>query len=212
VTVLRNGIDTRHFRPPVDRPALRARLGLDCPTLLSVGHLIERKGHDLVIRALVALPGCALLLAGEGPERRRLEALIAELGLGARARLLGARPHGEMAELYGAADALILASSREGWANVLLESMACGTPVVATDIWGNPEVVRAPEAGVIVARTVEALANGARRLLAGLPARAATRAYAERFSWDGTTAGQLAVFRGVIAGERRAMDSRKASA
>ncbi|HJS86757.1 MAG TPA: glycosyltransferase, partial [Acetobacteraceae bacterium] len=137
VTVLRNGVDTRLFCPPADRAALRARLGLDGPTLLSVGHLIERKGHDLVIRALAQLPGVALLVAGEGPERPRLEALIAELGLGARARLLGAHPHDAMAALYGAADALVLASSREGWANVLLEAMACGTPVVATDIWGN---------------------------------------------------------------------------
>jgi teichuronic acid biosynthesis glycosyltransferase TuaC len=199
VTVLRNGVDTRLFHPPADRAALRARLGLDCPTLLSVGHLIERKGHDLVIRALAALPGCVLLVAGEGPERSRLEALVAELGLNARVRLLGARPHAKMTELYGAADALVLASSREGWANVLLEAMACGTPVLATDIWGNPEVVRAPEAGVIVPRSVDALAAGARGLLAARPSRAATRAYAERFSWDKTTAGQLAAFRGVIA-------------
>ena len=114
-------------------------------------------------------------------------------------RLLGARPHHAMAELYGAADALVLASSREGWANVLLEAMACGTPVVATDIWGNPEVVRAPEAGVIVPREVDALAAGARSLLAAPPARPATRAYAERFGWEETTAGQLAVFREVVA-------------
>ncbi len=201
VTVLRNGVDTRLFCPPADRPALRARLGLNCPTLLSVGHLIERKGHDLVIRALAALPGCELLIVGEGPEKPRLEALIAELGVGPRVHLLGARPHDQMAEFYGAADALILASSREGWANVLLEAMACGTPVVATDIWGNPEVVRTPEAGVIVPRTVDALAAGARDLLAAPPARAATREYAERFSWHETTAGQLAVFRKVVAGQ-----------
>jgi teichuronic acid biosynthesis glycosyltransferase TuaC len=151
-----------------------------------------------VIRALAQLPGVTLLIAGEGPERPRLAALVAQLGLGARVRLLGARPHQEMAELYGAADALVLASSREGWANVLLEAMACGTPVVATDIWGNPEVVRAPEAGVIVARAVDALAADARGLLAAPPTRAATRAYAERFSWDETTAGKLAVFREVV--------------
>ncbi|MBV9116239.1 MAG: glycosyltransferase [Acetobacteraceae bacterium] len=199
VTVLRNGVDTRLFRPPADRAALRARLGLDGPTLLSVGHLIERKGHDLVIRALAQLSGVTLLIVGEGPERPRLAALAAQLGLSARVRLLGARPHREMAELYGAADALVLASSREGWANVLLEAMACGTPVVATDIWGNPEVVRAPEAGVLVARAADALASAARGLLAAPPARAATRAYAERFSWDETTAGQLAVFREVVA-------------
>lgn len=198
VTVLRNGVDTRLFRPPADRAALRGRLGLARPTLLSVGHLIERKGHHLVVRALIGLTGCDLLIAGEGPERRHLSALIAELGLGDRVRLLGARPHAEMADLYGAADALVLASSREGWANVLLESMACGTPVVATNIWGNPEVVRSPEAGIITERDASAIAAAAARLLAAPPARAATRAYAEGFSWDETTAGQLALFRRVL--------------
>ncbi|MEO8714695.1 MAG: glycosyltransferase, partial [Acetobacteraceae bacterium] len=190
--------DTRQFRPPADRGAARARLGLIRPTLLSVGHLIERKGHHLVVRALVDLPGCDLLIAGEGPERRRLTALIAELGLGDRVRLLDARPHAEMAELYGAADLLVLASSREGWANVLLEAMACGTPVVATNIWGNPEVVRARAAGVITERDPGAIAAAAASLLADPPARADTRAYAEGFSWDETTAGQLALFRRVL--------------
>ena len=93
----------------------------------------------------------------------------------------------------------MLASSREGWANVLLESMACGTPVVAANIWGTPEVVRTPDAGVIYEpNTPGALADGVRRLFAALPDRAATRAYAEPFSWDETTAGQLALFRRVI--------------
>ena len=90
----------------------------------------------------------------------------------------------------------MLASSREGWANVLLESMACGTPVVASNIPGNPEVVREAAAGVIAeANTPDGIAAAVRRLFASLPARAATRAYAEQFSWDETTAGQLAVFR-----------------
>ena len=115
-------------------------------------------------------------------------------------RLLGRRPHAELPALYGAADASVLASSREGWANVLLESMACGTPVVAANIWGNPEVVRAPAAGVIIEpNTPDGIAAGVRRLFAALPDRAATRAYAEPFSWEETTAGQLAVFRRVVA-------------
>jgi glycosyltransferase involved in cell wall biosynthesis len=198
VTVLRNGVDTGLFRPPADRAATRASLGLTRPTLISVGHLIERKGHHLVIEALQALPEWELLIVGEGPERNRLAGLIAAHELGARVRLLGARPHSELPGLYGAADALVLASSREGWANVLLESMACGTPVVATNIWGNPEVVQSREAGLIVERSAEAISEGVRRLAADWPDRATTRAYAERFSWDETTAGQLAVFRRVI--------------
>src|SRR6185312_8217526 len=149
VTVLRNGVDTALFRPPADRDAARNALGLTGPTLLSVGYLVERKGHHRTIEALRQLPAFTLMIAGEGPERPRLEALIAQYGLQNRVRLLGPRPHAELPALYGAADALVLASSREGWANVLLESMACGTPVVASNIWGNPEVVQEPAAGVI---------------------------------------------------------------
>lgn len=199
VTVLRNGVDTGAFRP-LDRETARRNLGLTRPTLLSVGLLIERKGHHRTIEAMRLLPEFDLLIAGEGPDRKRLEALIARLGLADRVRLLGARPHRELPSLYSAADAMVLASSREGWANVLLESMACSTPVVASDIWGNPEVVQSPEAGLIFRpNTPEGVAAGVRRLFEHLPERSATRAYAERFSWDETTAGQLALFRRVLA-------------
>jgi teichuronic acid biosynthesis glycosyltransferase TuaC len=199
VTVLRNGVETDLFHPPTDRTAARAALGLTGKTLISVGSLIERKGHHRTIEAMRQLPDFTLIIAGEGPERERLSALIATSGLDERVRLLGPRPHRDLAALYGAADASVLASSREGWANVLLESMACGTPVVAADIWGNPEVVRAPAAGVIYQpNTPDGIAAGVRRLFASLPDRAATRAYAEPFSWDETTEGQLALFRQVI--------------
>lgn len=198
VTVLRNGVETTLFRPPLDRVAARAALGLTQPTLISVGWLIERKGHHRIIEAMPALPGYTLLIVGEGPERAALAALIERLGVGDRVRLLGARPHTELPTLYGAADALVLASSREGWANVLLEAMACGTPVIASNIWGNPEVVRSRDAGVIMTQnTPEGIVAATRALFAALPNRTATRAYAEMFSWDETTAGQLALFRRV---------------
>jgi glycosyltransferase involved in cell wall biosynthesis len=203
VTVLRNGVDLGLFRP-LDRQATRRRLGLEGPTLISVGHLIERKGHNFIIEAMPDLPGFTLLIAGDGPERQALERQIARLGLGDRVQMLGSRPHEELPELYGAADALVLASSREGWANVLLEAMACGTPVVATPIWGTPEVVTKPEAGMLMKeRSAAAVTEGVKRLFANPPAREATRAYAQAFSWDATTEGQVALFRKIIAARGR---------
>lgn len=202
VTVLRNGVDTAVFRP-ADREASRQALGLRGPTLISVGLLIERKGHHRVIEALTRLPEFSLLIVGEGPERARLAELVGRLGLSERVRLLGSRPHAELPGLYGAADALVLASEREGWANVLLEAMACGTPVVASNIWGNPEVVRTRDAGVIAEpNTAEGIAAGVRRLFSELPSRVATRTYAEQFGWDETTEGQIALFRAVLAKQR----------
>lgn len=199
VTVLRNGVDTALFRPPEDREAIRRELGLNGPSLVSVGGLIERKGHHRTIEAMQALPGTTLLIAGEGPERTRLAALIDRLELRDRVRLLGSVPHADLPAIYGAADASVLASSREGWANVLLESMACGTPVVASNIWGNPEVVQTRDAGLIAPQNTPAgIAATVRLLFDPLPARAATRTYAEAFSWDETTAGQLALFRRVV--------------
>ena len=204
VHTLRNGVDLQTFRPK-DRSALRDELGLDGPTLLSVGHLIERKGHHLVIEAMAKLPTMTLLIAGSGPMRKALETLAQRLGVSERVRFLGRLAHEELPDVYGAVDALVLASSREGWANVLLEAMACGTPVVASRIWGTPEVVAQPEAGVLFEpRTADALADSVRHLMAALPERAATRRYAEGFSWDATTHGQLKLFDEVLALHARA--------
>ncbi|MBP0496102.1 glycosyltransferase family 4 protein [Roseomonas indoligenes] len=201
VTVLRNGVDLDLFMPPVPRQAARAALGMGPePVLISVGHLIERKGHHHVVAALPMLPGHRLLILGEGPERGALLALARRLGVEDRVRLVGAQPHAYLPQWYGAADAMVLASSREGWANVLLESMACGTPVVASPAWGSREAVRSPAAGLVMEETTpEAVAAGVQRLLAAPPDRAATRAYAEGFGWEETSAGQMAVFRRVLA-------------
>jgi glycosyltransferase involved in cell wall biosynthesis len=195
LVVLRNGVDLQRF-VPVDRRAARTELGLpDTLTFISIGHLVERKGHDLAIKAVAQLPGSRLLIVGDGELRRPLERLAHEIGMAKRVTFTGNVPQERLKYFLSAADALILASNREGWPNVLLESMACGTPVVATRQWGTPEVVAAPEAGVLVSdRTDQALAKGVTTLLAAYPSREATRAYAERFSWDDTTRGQLRIF------------------
>jgi len=199
VVVLRNGVDLQLFRP-MDRQAARARLGLTRRTLASVGWLVERKGHHHAIRALRTLPETDLLIVGEGPERTRLERIAVQEGVSARVRFLGRMEQKQLPALYNAVDALLLASSREGWANVLLEAMACGTPVVASAVWGTPEVVAAPEAGVLM-KTLDSagVVDGVMRLFSTTLDRAATRRYAEGFSWDATTRGQLELFRTILA-------------
>jgi glycosyltransferase involved in cell wall biosynthesis len=200
ITVLRNGVDLAVFRPQ-DQAVVRRALGVGPKTLVSVGALIPRKGHDRTIGALALLPGWHLVIAGEGPDRSRLEALARRLGVGARVVFLGAVPHRDLPALFSAADLSVLASSREGWANVLLESMACGTKVIASPIAAMREVVQAPDAGLIARENSPAGIAEAVRAWESLPGdRGATRTYAERFSWSETSAGQLKVFAGVLAG------------
>jgi teichuronic acid biosynthesis glycosyltransferase TuaC len=201
VRVLRNGVDLTLFRP-VDRDAARRVLGFTRPTLLAVGNLVALKRHRLIVEALIGLPEADLVIVGDGPERAAIETLARERGVADRVRLFGRVPQHRLPEIYGAADLLVLVSTSEGWPNVLLESMACGTPVVVSDIDGIADIVAAPEAGRIIGETTaDRLAAAVRDLFAAPPSRAATRSYAERFDWQSTTEGQIALFREIC--ERR---------
>jgi len=176
------GVDLERFRPS-DRQAAKSALGVAGPLLLSVGHLIERKGQGIAIDAMRTLPDATLLIVGEGPMRPALEARIAAAGLGRRVRLLGAIAHEALPELYGAADVMVLPAASEGLANVWVEALACGTPIVTTDVGGAREVVDRPAAGRLVPRGTDAIAAAVRDLLVAPPAHAEVRAAAERFTW-----------------------------
>ncbi|MDH7639815.1 glycosyltransferase [Sphingomonas oryzagri] len=178
------GVDLDRFRPVADRTTAKAALGLAGPVLLSVGALIPRKGHDLAIRALVDLPDVTLMIAGKGPEHGELEALAREIGVADRVRLLGSQPHEALPALVAAADVGVLVSASEGLANAWVESLACGTPLVLSDVGGARELVDRPEAGRIVAREPAAIAAAVRKLLDSPPDPAAVRATAERFTWE----------------------------
>jgi glycosyltransferase involved in cell wall biosynthesis len=211
--VLRNGVDLQRFTP-VDRDAARVALGVEGFVLLSVGSLIARKGHDLTIEALTRHPDCTLLIAGQGPMRGELEALAHRQGVADRVRFLGEIPHADLSTVYSAADVMVLASSREGWANVLLESMACGTPVLATDVNGAREIVRSPAAGLLVRnRNAAALAGVLEKQRAAMPTREATRRYAEGFGWDEIAEANRALLTAVAAAgfeHRRSVESVRA--
>ncbi|MHB1213725.1 MAG: glycosyltransferase [Thiobacillus sp.] len=157
--VVGNGVDITRFHP-VDRTAARRKYGLpmDARVLVSVGGLVERKGMHRVIDCLPALlechPDLHYLVAGgaspEGDNRAELDAQVARLGLQERVHFLGALPPDELKWVLSASDVFVLATRNEGWANVFLEAMACGLPVISTDVGGNAEVVCRAELGTIV--------------------------------------------------------------
>lgn len=195
IVSLRNGVDLDMFRP-IDRMKYRKELDLKYFTLLSVGRLVESKGHALVVQALSAMPDVELLIIGEGPDHNKLESLAKTLRIENRVKLLGAIPQSDLRRYYGSVDALVHASVSEGWANVLLESMACGTPIIASEVGGTPEILGSREAGLFLhERTVNGIIQAVNELRAHYPDRNETRLYAEQFSWDATTKGQLDLFR-----------------
>lgn len=197
IRVLRNGVDLKMFRP-LDQAECRRKLGTKGQVLLSVGNLVPLKGHDLVIKALQSLPGSQLVIVGTGPEEQKLRRLARALGLTERVRFHGGAAHEDMCEIYNAADALVLASASEGWPNVLLEAMACGTPVISTDVSGAREAVSAPAAGLICSeRTAEAIVAAVNSLFSERRSRDETRRHAEHFDWDDTIDQQVALYRDV---------------
>ena len=195
--IMRNGVDLERFQP-IEQAKARDRVGLpnDCRILLSVGNLIELKGHDIAIKALAKLNNNErLVLVGHGPERSALQELADKHQLSERVMFAGQVPNEELAYWYSAADALLLCSSREGWANVLLESMACGTPVIATNIPGTNEVIRHNAVGRLMSRRDdEALLAAYADLFSKPIDRIAIREYAEQFGWDATTQAQIELF------------------
>jgi len=188
-TVIGNGIDLERFKP-VEQKAARHRLGIpaDSHVIVSVGALIPRKGYHFLIPAVAEIslrfPKLRLYIVGEGESRAKLLALAREESIADRVSFVGSKPNEELKYWYSAADVSCLASSREGWANVLLESMACGTPVVATRVWGSPEVIVSPELGVLVEQDKQSIAEGLDRALQKPWSRQTLIGYAESRTWE----------------------------
>lgn len=199
VTTIRHGVDGAVFRPVKDRQLLRRKLGMTKTTLLSVGNLVEAKGHGLCVDAVSRLDDVALYIIGQGKEESPLRQQIASLQLDERVKLIGHLHQKELAEYYAAADVVLLASSREGIPNVLLESMSCGTPVIATNVGGVAEIVTSRNAGLLIEdRSAEAVRCAVNELLRNPPSRDETVAVARNFDWESTTTEHLEVFADVM--------------
>lgn len=186
VRVVMPGVDVERFQPGPRDPELMARYGLpsDALVTLFVGRLIGEKGIRELLLAFACLrrrlpPAramrCRLLIAGTGPQRRFLETLIADLGLGGSAQIIGGMGYKQIHRLHQLADVFVLPSIpapywEEQYGMVLAEAMACGTPVVSTETGGIPEVVG--DAGVLVPPLEsDALADALVNLLADDAAR-----------------------------------------
>ncbi len=185
-----NGIEVGDFYPR-DRAAARARLGIPPGALvvLSAGSLCERKGHHRVARALADLAGVRLVVAGgparEGNYEPDIRRAVSEARLDDRVHFTGHVDAAALAELMSAADVFCLASSREGWPNVVHEAMACGAPVVATAVGGLPEMIPSSDYGEVVpAADPVALAAALHRALTRSWDRDRIRALAHSRSWE----------------------------
>jgi len=189
-----NGVDAQKFFPR-DRAQARKAVGIlgDGPLVLSVGHLVVRKGFHHLVRAfprvLAMHPNARLAIVGapgeEGNAQEMIRRTIEECGLQERVILVGAVEHEKLSPWYSAADVFCLPSEKEGRANVLLESLACGTPVVATRVWGTPEILCDDSLGILVdSIQPEPLGTALLQALARPWDREKIVASSRRFSWE----------------------------
>lgn len=195
VTVLQNGVDRDKFTL-LNRPAVKRELDLAGPVVLSVGNLIELKGHQLVIDAIPRIDKASLVVIGKGPMRDKLRDQVRLLGLSDRVRILDEVTQDRLVRYYNAADVLVLASTHEGMPNVVLESLACGTPVVATAVGGVPEIIKDRCAGrLLTDRSSTAIADAVCQVLADKTTqRSEIRAQVSEFDWERTVKGLTRIF------------------
>lgn len=198
VEVIYNALAPDAHAIALSQAEARAQLGLESgPLLLTVARLVPWKGIDHLIRALRHVPDVRLLVAGDGPDEVRLRALAASEGVAARVQFLGRVPREQMPLYLRAADYTALYSGYEGLSHVLLESLLAGTPVIASDKGGNPEVVRHNVNGLLVSYIdPDALAAVLESAFAGdTRARLATNTAhdLDRFNWDTLVARTIAL-------------------
>jgi teichuronic acid biosynthesis glycosyltransferase TuaC len=203
IHVVTNGVDAVRFQPVPSADARRS-LGLpgDGPIIVTVGTLISSKGHELTIRAFAQIrkrhESLQLYILGEGLQRASLEALVSEFGLRETVHFMGKRPNDELPLWFSAATVSCLASAREGWPNVVTESLACGTPVVATRVGGIPEILHSEELGILVDQTVESVGEGLARAIGKAWDREAISTRTHSRTWDQVAAEIEEIFKAHI--------------
>ncbi|MBV7259625.1 glycosyltransferase [Erythrobacter crassostreae] len=201
------GLDRDRFRP-LDHTQLRSQvsqeLGFDLPDnvpmLACVGALTGRKGQDHAIAALPAIEGARLVLVGKGEDEAKCRAIARETGVADRVHFTGSIDHDLLPLILSAADVMVLPTENEGLANAWVEALACGTPVVTTDVGGARELIVNETAGRLLSeRTPEAVAEAVNAVLNAPPNPQDVAALVEHFSWE-SHAEQLADYSMGVAG------------
>jgi len=203
-----NGIDTDVFHPR-DRQAMRSKLGVpaDARLITYVGRFVEAKGMRELLQAFQALaaqdPRVRLALVGDGVMREELAGLVQATGLGGRVTMTGGLEPAQVAEWICASDLLTLPSWSEGYPNVVVEALACGVPVVATDVGGTREIIDDSKGLLIPPRDERVLAQALSQALSHPWDHAAIAASMNR-SWHDVARETLDVCKQVLAARRRA--------
>lgn len=185
VTVLRRGVDTDLFSPG-DRTAARTRLGLPptVPIAIWVGRMVPIKGVSVLIDAWREMSslrfGARLYLVGSGPLKAQLRRAVEKQGLADQVLFVDPQPHSALPDWYRSADLTVLPSLSEGTPNVLLESLACGTPFVASDVGSIRGLTSAPERDLVPPGDPETLGATLKRQIADPP----MAGLPEAFTWD----------------------------
>lgn len=199
LSVIYNALPARPPEAGLNRAEARTYLAIpaDCPLLFAPARLVVWKGLQHILHALRDVQDVCMVIAGDGPLRGELEALTQAFGLVSRVRLVGRIGKDVMAYYYAAADYTILYSGYEGLSHVLIESLQAGTPVIASDAGGNPEIVSHGVNGLLVPYPdVAALIEAIRSAFGGtLRADLAAQAHRGlgRFGWDRMVRDTLAV-------------------
>jgi teichuronic acid biosynthesis glycosyltransferase TuaC len=192
------GLDQSRFKPR-DRLAEKAKLGISGSVILCVAALIVRKNQGLLIEALTQLPDATLLLAGHGSAEGDFRRLAERLGVANRVHFLGSVAHDDIAPLFAAADVMALVSESEGLANAWVEALACGTPVVSSNVGGAPELIRCADAGRIVAIDLAEIVPAIRELIDNPIPPERVAAQVAHFSWATNAEALEGFFRRIIA-------------
>ena len=192
ITVHYTGLDRDRFRP-LDHTQLRSQVGQalgvelpdNAPLLACVGTLSTKKGQDRIIAALPEIAGARLVLVGMGEDEDMLRSLARTSGGADRVHFTGSIDHDLLPLILSAADVMVLPTVAEGLANAWVEALACGTPVVTTDVGGAREVIVNKLTGRLLPdRSPHSVAKAVNEVLNNPPPREAVAAFAERFSWE----------------------------